>query len=301
MIHIAFRLTLALCLLVPLTGYADNRLPGPLADATWLKGLPTNHGITVIDIQEPDGFQRHHLEGAVNFPFSQWRTGNETNPPKSLPPLDVLADRLGKLGVTRETPVLIMALGTGPGDLSAAARAFWTLKILGHEQVSILDGGLAGFVNDHGGRFVSGAGASPTAVTYEAKPNMALLATADWIQSSKAPRLDARTLEERVGIIAGPGERPGTLQESVHLPYDWLAGEGGGKLRPLDDLKSLFKYAGLPNKGAVHFCHTGNRASLTWFVDYALMGNRDARLYDGSMIEWGKNKALPMETPIQLN
>lgn len=276
-------------------------LPGPLVQGDWLKANQDSPALVLLDIQEPQAFMRHHVPGSINWPFSQWRTGDNANPPKSLPPLEDLAARLGESGVSADSPVVIVATGTSSGDLSASARVFWTLKVLGHAQVAVLDGGLASYVNEHGGSFESGPRQSQRApVTYTATPNLDLLADAEWLQSSDMPRLDARTLGEFVGVVAGPGERPGTLPGARHLPFDWLAEGSGGRLRDRAALERLFDHAGVGDGAAVHFCHTGNRAALTWFVDYAVLGNAEARLYDASMIEWGKDAALPIETRLGL-
>lgn len=272
-------------------------LPGPLVQGDWVKANLDSPELVLLDIQEPPTFMRHHIPGSVNWPFSQWRTGDEANPPKSLLPLEGLAARLGKSGISAVSPIVIVATGTGSGDLSASARVYWTLKVLGHEQVAILDGGLAAYVNQHRGSYTSGADASNRVpVSYEAKPNLDVVADSEWLQTSDMPRLDARSLGEYVGVIAGPGERPGTLPGAHHLPFDWLTQNSSGRLRDRAELDRLFEHAGIGDKAAVHFCHTGNRAALTWFVDYAVMGNSDARLYDASMIEWGKDANLPIET-----
>jgi thiosulfate/3-mercaptopyruvate sulfurtransferase len=274
-------------------------LPGPLVDGGWLLANADRPDLRVVDIQEPQLFRRHHVPGAINWPFDLWRSGADADPPKSLPPLDQLAAQLGQLGIAAETSVVIVDTGSSSGDLSASARVFWTLKVLGHEQVAVLDGGLSHYVNVHRGPFVSGAGKPREPVVYRPKPNRELLATADWLAGSSMPRLDARSLAEYVGVVSGPGERPGTLPGAKHLPYDWLT-TGDGRLRPREQLDRLFEHADIADQGAVHFCHTGNRASLTWFVDYAIMGNHEARLYDASMIEWGKQVERPIETALDL-
>ncbi len=71
-----------------------------------------------------------------------------------------------------------------------------------------------------------------------------------------------------------------------------------GALPNVETLKAMFEKAGIPTSGPqIAYCHTGNRASLNWFVAHELLGNKQARLYDGSMIEWARNKAYPMVIP----
>jgi len=293
-------LSALLLLLLSIPSLQAATLPGPLLKADWLMAQ-ANSGVVVIDIQAPKQFASHHIAAAVNIPSSQWRTGSKSQTPSSLVPLDQLAGQLGKRGISASTPVVIVATGNGPGDLSAAARVYWSLKVLGHEQVAILDGGLISYVNDYHGAYVSGPAKPAKPTHYQAKPRLELLATADWVKASNMPRLDARSEAEYVGLFSGGrGERPGTIPGAHNLSYDWLSADNSGHLRPVPQLKALFGYAGLQDQAAVHFCHTGNRASLTWFVDYALLGHKDARLYDGSMLEWARNPALPIERKLKL-
>lgn len=281
-----------------MTGHA--MLPGPLVEGDWLKKTLEKPELVVLDVQEMPMFMRHHVPGSINWPFSEWRTDGNAVPPSSLPPIESITERLGSNGISADSSIVIVATGTSSSDLSAAARVYWTLKLLGHEQVAILDGGLLSYVNEHRGRYANGREkSSREAVVYEAKPNLDLMATAEWLNDSDMQRLDARSLGEYVGLIAGPGERPGTLPDSKHLPFDWLTKNSSGRLRPKAELDKLFEHAGVSGQPSVHFCHTGNRASLTWFVDYALMGNEEARLYDASMIEWGKTD-LPIDTKLKL-
>jgi thiosulfate/3-mercaptopyruvate sulfurtransferase len=64
----------------------------------------------------------------------------------------------------------------------------------------------------------------------------------------------------------------------------------------------LFAAAGVPESGTqYHFCNSGHWATLGWFASSELLGNKDAKMYDGSMIEWSNDKSLPMDQQIELN
>ncbi len=280
---------------------AKGRFPGPLVGADWLLGQKDRGDILILDIQEPPMYVRHHIPGAVNLPFSQWRTGSKGKPPMSLPPLAVLAERLGRLGITRETPLVIVATGTGAGDLAAAARVWWSLAALGHEDMAILDGGLVSWVNEFKSPYTSGMMEDRQPARYEPRPRRALLATREeLLKGVKQPLLDARSPQEHLGLIAAAGDRPGTIPGAHNLPFDWLV-DGKGRLRSREAIRKLFAWAGVPSGRAVHFCHTGNRAALTWFADYAVLGNPEARLYDGSILDWSAHPEDPMERKLDLN
>ena len=77
--------------------------------------------------------------------------------------------------------------------------------------------------------------------------------------------------------------------------------DGSAMLRSAAEIEALFAARGVASEGEqVHFCHSGNRAALTWFAAYALLGNEQALLYDGSMMEWARRDDLPIEQEIKL-
>jgi thiosulfate/3-mercaptopyruvate sulfurtransferase len=220
-----------------------------------------------------------------------------------LPPVDKLETLLGRAGIGNNDHVVVVAMGQGAGDLAASARVFWTLKVLGHDAVSVLDGGLLGYA-DSGGKLARGS-EQRAPKTYKASPNMDLVPDATAVatlRDSGAELVDARSEGEFVGIYTGDkDERPGTIPGSKHLPYDWVAADGAGSLRTAGALKQLFEARGIdPEAEQVHYCHSGNRAALTWFAAYAVLGNDKAKLYDGSMMEWAQTTDRPVAAQIEL-
>ncbi len=219
-----------------------------------------------------------------------------------LPPLDQMEQSIGDLGISNKSIVVIISAGNYPSDMAAASRVFWTLKVLGHSEVGVLNGGLLDYAKRYP-RDLEVISRSRAATRYKLDPVKNITAERNDVLAalhSGTQLLDARTLGEFVGVItAQTTERPGTIPGSKHLPFDWFV-KPDGLIRGQKDAVTLFTATGLdPDQdGTIHFCHTGNRAALTWFVDYAILGNRNAKLYDASMIEWATQKELPIETRI---
>lgn len=113
--------------------------------------------------------------------------------------------------------------------------------------------------------------------------------------------VDSRSPGEYVGNIGShSNNRLGTMPGAVNLPYSWLAEKGTGIFPNQGRLKLIFQKTKVPTTGdQIHFCHTGHRASLSWFVSHELLGNHQAKMYDGSMAEWAKNPELPMVSETQ--
>ena len=296
-------LKLALILLFAAPVAQSANLP-PLVNADWLAANLARDDLIVLDIQNPKDYARFHVPGAVNAHYGKWRTDKkDPTGPSMLPPVGRLEVMIGGFGIGNNQSIVIVATGRGAGDLAAAARVFWTFKALGHEPVAVLDGGLVAWAQS-GNPVEAGTNQrEPRKFIARADPDLVLTADeAKGFLESGMGFVDARSEGEFVGLYRGSkNERPGTIPGARHLPHDWVTEDGTARLRDGGSLRALFDARGIPtNDGQVHFCHSGNRAALTWFVDYAVMGNHEARLYDGSTMEWARRPDLPLERHIQL-
>jgi thiosulfate/3-mercaptopyruvate sulfurtransferase len=276
----------------------------PLVNAEWLAANLEREDLVVLDIQDPEDYARFHVPGAVNAHYGKWRTDekDETGP-SMLPPVERLEAMIGSLGVGNGQRVVIVATGRGAGDLAAAARVFWTFKVLGHGPVAVLDGGLMEWAQSRKPVEAGTNTREPRKFIAHTDPDFML--TADEVEElmkSGKGFVDARSEGEFVGLYRGSeDERHGTIPGARHLPHDWVTEDGTARLRNRGSLRALFDARAIPtDDGHVHFCHSGNRAALTWFVDYAVLGNHEARLYDGSTMEWARRPDLPLERHIQL-
>ncbi|MGB0723018.1 MAG: sulfurtransferase [Gammaproteobacteria bacterium] len=279
----------AILLLTSLTARASD----PLVTASWMKENLYAPGQVVLDLQPPAMYQRYHIPGAINAPYEFWRTGDD-GAPGMLPPLERLERMLGRLGVSADSHVVLTTTGLDANHLAEAARVFWTLKLLGHQRVSVLDGGLNTYANEFGGKLDSGK-VKPRFANYTASPDFSLLVTGEQMEQALkdgVTLVDGRSRGEYLGIVTGGDEeRAGTIPGAINLPHHWLSEDSGGTLRDRASIERLFDFAGADTSaGAVHFCHTGSRAALNWFVDYAVLGNVGARLYDGSMSDWARKE-----------
>ena len=272
----------------------------PLVDEKWLHENLDKPGIRFVDLQPPNGYMRAHLPGAVNTQYSQWRD-KVPDKGKMMPAIEDLEKRIGERGIARDTHVVLTPVGINASEMAVATRIYWTLKALGHEKVSILDGGLIAYSKHPQARF-SNKPTSVKAVSYKAEPDESFFPQANDVFAALKKGtafIDSRSPAEFEGKIADRGERPGTIPGSVNLPFDRLIKQGqGGKFHNLETLKSIYADHGIGLTGKqISFCHTGHRTSLSWFVSYELLGNKDAQMYDGSTAEWARDETYPIEIP----
>ena len=277
----------------------------PLVSPEWLAGHLNDGSVKVLDIRNRiDGgsavvFAKGHIPGAVysDYLSAGWRVAQD-GVPGMLPPVADLERLIGGLGIGNGDHVVVVPAGVSALDYGSATRVYWTIKVLGHDAVSILDGGYAGWTAD-AARTVETGPSDPAAVAFKADFQPQLLASRSDVQDALADGttlIDNRPQAQFLGAAKhGKAARYGTIPGAVNLPQGRFFNEATGRFAGRDQLEALW-HEGLVDqqKDQITFCNTGHWASLGWFASYALLGNRKARLYDGSMTEWSSDPALPM-------
>ena len=271
---------------------------GPLVEPAWLMANLDNPEIRILDLQSPGGYQRAHLPGAVNTDYGQWRVKDRHGTPAMLPEKDYLDKLIGQLGIDNQTTVILTPVGANASDVAVATRIYWTFKAMGHDKISILNGGLLGYSRTPGSHFVRNV-YLPPAKQFKSQVRPDYFPDVKEVKAALdrgVTFIDSRSYGEYIGQVGGA--RAGTIPGSIHLSYDRLVTKGGGRFYDLNEIKNIYQSSGVPLQGEqISFCHTGHRTSLSWFVSHELLGNKQARMYDGSTIEWTANLDLPMAIP----
>ena len=234
-----------------------------------------------------------HIPGAVRFDHDKV-ADHSTDLPHMVPSPDVFADAVGKMGI-RETDRIVVY--DGPGMFSAP-RAWWLFRTMGAENVLVLDGGLDGWKAE--GRPLQTEVPSPQPVEFNAQfhPNRVIdLETMKGIVESGSKQVaDARSPGRFAGTEAEPrqGLRSGHMPGARNLPAG--AFSENGRLRPLDQLRTLITEAGIDlDRPVVTSCGSGITAAVITLALESL-GHRDNALYDGSWTEWGAHADTPIVT-----
>lgn len=279
----------------------------PLVDAPWLKANLGKSGLVILDIREAGAqdYAKAHVPGAIFTDYTKgWRVTDKNGTPGMLPDPAALEKLIGGLGIGNATHVVIVPDGTSAREVGRATRIYWTFKVVGHDEVSILDGGMAAWLADKQNPVAAGA-VQPQPTTFKAAMRPELLATKDDVKTALekgTPLIDNRPPDMYVGVNRSRDVlRNGTLPGARSVPESWLTENNGGKFRDAATLKRLYAAAGVPDAGdQITFCNTGHWASLGWFVSHELLGNARAKMYDGSMAEWSRDAALPVEVKVPL-
>ncbi len=276
----------------------------PLVDAKWMRTNLQKPDLVVLDLQPTNIYSQYHVPGAINSNYANWRRPDAKGVPQMMPAVADLEQLIGGLGIDNKSHVVLVVTGRGVGEMASATRVYWTFKALGHTKISILDGGLIAYANNRNNPMERKTN-SPKPRRFKATLNSEYIPSAAAVKQALdqgVAIIDSRSVAEYMGIVGGGGkERPGTIPDSINLPYDWLTVNGSANFHSKGNLERIYKATGVPLEGdQISFCHTGHRTSLAWFVSHELLGNSRARMYDGSTAEWAVNRSLPMELKIEL-
>lgn len=292
----------------------------PLVDVDWVKANIGKPDVVILDVRgkiagkSKADYLRAHIPGAVHTAYLKdgWRAKDEAGTPGMLAPVDKLEALIGGLGIGNDTHVVIVPNGGKAVDVGTGTRIYWTFKVLGHDNVSLLDGGMAAYTKEIDEKTkkpvnpLEKGAAEIEAKTFKASLREEMLVTKEDVvaaQQGGVAIVDHRPANQFLGINQhGKAKRAGTIPGASNVPENWLTENGGGSFRSKNALEKLYAAAEVSTSGEqINFCNTGHWASLGWFASHELLGNKDAKMYDGSMLEWAADSSLPMEQKINLD
>ncbi len=293
--------------LAPRPVLAEEAAP-PLVDVGWLRANAERDDLVVLDIRNQlDGgseqvYRAGHIPGAVYSDYLKagWRTERD-GVPAQLPRLETLEALIGELGISNDSQVVIVSAGTDALDAGSAARVYWTFKVVGHDKVSILDGGYRAYTADPANPVESGwVEPLPDIFTAELRPE--LLADRSDVEAARMDGsllVDTRPAEYYLGQKRHTwAKRAGTIPGAVSVPDSSFIDAEGHFVKP-EGIEYLLQHAGLSfggkGAGSIMFCNTGHWAALGWFAQSEILGQKNARVYDGSMVDWSAQAALPVQ------
>jgi thiosulfate/3-mercaptopyruvate sulfurtransferase len=282
---------LLVSLLLPATSVAQ-----PLLTPADLSARVAQPQLRIVDIRAGKNeagktpYEVGHIAGALHAPYPQWR-GPKDNPGK-LPATEALTALVQQLGIDATTPVVIVYEGANSTDFGAAARVYWTLKVAGVAKPSILNGGMKAWRS--AGFPVTTAVAAVAPSRFVVTLDRRLIATQDEVAQivggNSAILLDARPVEYYAGETRHiAAKTPGTIVGAKNVDNAVFFGQGSGALLPAADVRRIADQHGLQtDRPTVSFCNTGHWAATNWFVLSEILGQKNARLYPESVVEWSR-------------
>ncbi len=278
--------------------FAAYAHPGRLVSTEWVAEHAKDPDVVLVESDEDVLlYETGHIPGAVKV---DWHT--ELNDPVTRDYVDgeAFARLMSDKGIGRDSTIVVY------GDKSNwwAAYALWVFTLFGHEDVRLMDGGRAKWIEE--GRDITTEVPSPAPGEYPvvARDDARIRAYLPQVRESigTVPMIDVRSDDEYTGrrthMPNYPEEgalRGGHIPTARSVPWARAANEDG-TFKSADELRTIYQQElGLePNQDIIAYCRIGERSSHTWFVLEHLLGFDSVRNYDGSWTEWGNAVRVPI-------
>ncbi|MEK9279195.1 MULTISPECIES: sulfurtransferase [unclassified Bradyrhizobium] len=261
---------------------------------TYLEPAPEGSNDPYLVVPGDKTFAAGHIPGADFLDLEGEFSDPSTHLRFMMPATTRLEAAFGRHGLDASKTIVLYSIGT----MMWATRFWWMLRSLGVD-ARVLDGGFDKWKAE--GRPVeTGAPRGYPASTFKAAPragffvdkSSVLARTGDpatVIVNALGPQFHRGLEPSRYG-------RPGRIPGSVNVPAATLVNPAGKTLTTLADAEAKFAAQGVtPDKTVVCYCGGGISATIGLFL-LTQLGYDKLALYDGSMGEWARDPALPIET-----
>jgi thiosulfate/3-mercaptopyruvate sulfurtransferase len=262
---------------------------------TYLEPTPPGSDDPYIAVPGRRTFEQAHIPGADFLDLQGEFSDNGTRLRFMMPPTAQLEAAFGRHGIGANARVVLYSVGT----MMWATRFWWMLRSLGFDGAAILDGGFDKWKAE-GRATEAGAPRGYPAATFTAKPRPGFFVGKNdvlgAIGRSDTVIVNALGPQFHKGLEPSRYGRPGRVPGSVNVSAATLVNQQSKAFTSLADAAAKFESQGVDKeRRVVCYCGGGISATIDLFLLHQL-GYQNLTLYDGSMGEWAKDPALPIET-----
>jgi len=279
---------------------ANYAHPEVLVPTSWVAEHGKDPNVRVVEVDvDTKAYDEGHVPGAEAW---AWTTQLCDTTVRDILSKQQFEKLMTESGITPDTTVVIY----GDSNNWFAAWALWQMKIYGHKDVRLMDGGRKKWIAESRDLEKTANKPAPASEPYRASdPDLSLRAFLPEVQQAmkagNSIMIDVRSPQEFTGEILAPPGLPETCQRGGHIPgahnVPWgKACNDDGTFKSREELQSLYGAEGIDaSKPAIAYCRIGERSSHTWFVLKYLLGVGNVKNYDGSWTEWGNLVGAPVE------
>ena len=272
--------------------------PETLVTTDWVAQHASDANVRIAEVDvDTKAYDEGHVPGALGW---AWNSQLCDTVRRDILSQTQFEELMAASGITPDTTVVIY----GDNNNWFAAWALWQMKVYGHKDVRLMNGGRKKWLSE--GRELSTAAPKITRASYKASaPDLSIRAFLSQVQSAQAKSaaalVDVRSPQEFSGEILAPPGLPETCQRGGHIPgarsIPWgKACNDDGAFKTYDELKALYAGEGVDGtKPVIAYCRIGERSSHSWYVLKYLLGYGNVANYDGSWTEWGNLVGAPVE------
>lgn len=274
--------------------------PETLVTTDWIAEHKNDSNVVIVEVNvDTQLYDQGHIPGAIGW---SWKTQLADTVRRDILSKSDFEQLMQASGINNSDTVVLY----GDSNNWFAAWAFWQMKVYGHEDVRLMDGGRKKWEKE--GRALSMEPASRRRSDYRAsEANNDLRAFLPEVQEQTERRVvelvDVRSPQEFSGEVLAPPGLPETCQRGGHIPgasnipWSKAVNDEDGTFKSKDELEGIYRSAGITGeKPIISYCRIGERSSHSWFVLRYLLGYDNVKNYDGSWTEWGNLVGAPVET-----
>ena len=262
---------------------------------TYLEPAPEGVNVPYIAVPGDKTFAAGHIPGADFLDLQGEFSDSDTALRFMMPDIAQLEAAFGRHGVGPDSRVVLYSIGTPMW----ATRFWWMLRSLGFDNVAVLDGCFDKWKAEER-EIETGAAKGYLPAKFTAKPRQGFFVGKDEVLAAVADHsavvVNALGPQFHRGLEPSRYGRPGRIPGSCNVSAATLLDPSTRVFVLLADAEAKFATQGLrKDKRVIAYCGGGISATIDLFLLHRL-GYDDLTLYDGSMGEWAKDAALPIET-----
>jgi thiosulfate/3-mercaptopyruvate sulfurtransferase len=265
----------------------------PLVSSVWLQKNLSNPDLVILDASQKENkaglvsdYENLQIVGARYFDLKNVFSDLNSSFPNTLLTPNVFQEKCRELGLNTSSKIVVYdAIG-----IYTSPRVWWMFKIMGFDNVSVLNGGLPNWMS-HGYQVETPCEQVFQYGNFKAIFDSTKIKDIDCLTENltlkNALIIDARSANRFNGVTPEPrkGLRGGHIPNSINIPFtDVLE---NGKLKTKEQLRELFNNLKIENSPLIFSCGSGITACITLLAVHLVLLNKKA-LYDGSWTEWGQ-------------
>jgi thiosulfate/3-mercaptopyruvate sulfurtransferase len=273
-----------------------------LVSITWLEANLKNKDLILLDASlETTAAGKHSVPQLRSIPGAKYfdlkgSFSDKNSPfPNTLPSEEQFESECQKLGINPSSKIVVFDnLG-----IYSSPRVWWMFKIMGHDNISVLNGGLpewlsAGYLveNIRVEAYQLGNFKANLSKRFVKSYNDIL----DNVKTKSFILIDARSEGRFNGQEKEPRKhlKSGHIFKSINIPYQSVLKQG--KFKPELELREIFAAKGLDKKDLVFSCGSGLTACIVMLAG-ELAYRKSKYIYDGSWSEWAERQNLREDMP----
>lgn len=274
--------------------------PDVLVSTDWVEQHQNDPSLRLVEVNvDHDLYRQGHIPGAVGW---SWKIQLADQVRRDILSREEFERLMRASGISPDTTVVLY----GDSNNWFAAWAFWQMKVYGHRDVRIMDGGRKKWEREGRAMTTDAPAITPTdyrAPEADTRLRAFLPEVIEQVERRTVELVDVRSPQEFSGeVLVPPGlpetcQRGGYIPTASNIPWAWAVDDDAGTFKSRDELEQIYRTAGISGeKPIITYCRIGERSSHSWFVLRYLLGYENVKNYDGSWTEWGNMVGLPIET-----